>query len=147
MAVIDENGMLYILGRISDKMTLENGDVVYLFDIATEFKKSDFVTDAIVLPMPTDENKYNLVAHIVWNDVNTKEERKQKIEVLNSIINEKFSNLISIGGYFEHDEMLPYSPTTLKKDRNGMSHQLEGYINVENSEIVDVDYTSRLSRR
>ncbi|MEE1274676.1 MAG: hypothetical protein UHI81_09285 [Olegusella sp.] len=30
--------------------------------------------------------------------------------------------------YSYHEGMLPYSPTTLKKDRNGMAAQRDGYV-------------------
>ncbi|MBR6922521.1 MAG: acyl--CoA ligase, partial [Clostridia bacterium] len=38
LAEIDENGFVYIWGRLTDKVDLDNGKSVYLFDIANEIK-------------------------------------------------------------------------------------------------------------
>lgn len=42
--------------------------------------------------------------------------------------------------YAEHDIMLPYSPTTLKKDKNKMSNQTNGYIQVIDDEIRQIEF-------
>ena len=39
--------------------------------------------------------------------------------------------------------MLPYSPTTLKKDKNGMSKQTTGYIQLVDGQLVDVSYVKQ----
>ena len=147
MAKIDENGFIYIYGRLTDKISLENGQDVYLFDISNELKKYDFIDDAVVLSLPTEDNKYNLVSHIVWNKNVTNEDKAKNIELMNSAIANKFDGMISIGGFFEHNIMLPYSETTLKQDKNAMSNQLDGYINLEDSEIVDVDYSRKVLKK
>lgn len=146
MVKVDENGFIYIYGRVSDKMKLANGEEIYLFDIADLIKKHSFIDDATVLSMPTEENKDNLVAHVVWNKDITKEQKIKYMKEMNEEIKSNYGDLIKIGGYYEHEEMLPYSPTTLKKDKNGMSKQLDGYVNENNSEMVNVSYSKKLVR-
>ena len=46
---------------------------------------------------------------------------------------------LSIAGYAVHKDMLPYSPTTLKKDKNKMARQTEGFIQERDGRIVGVE--------
>jgi hypothetical protein len=97
--------------------------------------------------MPVKNNEYNLVSHIVWNKKVSKEDKVTDIELINQDIRNKYNGSISIGAFYEHETMLPYSETTLKKDKNGMSSILDGYINVENSRIVRVDYSQKVLKK
>ena len=140
---VDENGFIYIYGRHNDTIKLRNGEEIYLFDIADALKKYSFIDDAAVLSMPTNENKENLVAHIVWNKEVKESEKSEYINQINKDINEAYKGLVEIGGYHAHDVMLPYSPTTLKKDKNGMSHQTTGYVQSIDGQLVDVSYVKQ----
>ncbi len=140
IASIDENGLLYIYGRHDDKITLSNNENIYLFDIADAMKKYDFISDAIVLSMPTTENKNNLVAHIVWDKTVKKNQKATYLDQINKDIKEAYNGLLEIGGYYEYPAMLPYSPTTLKKDKNGMASKTTGYVQAVDGELADVSY-------
>ncbi len=139
LAEIDEEGFLYIWGRIKDGIDLPNGEKLRLFDIANKIKENNEINDAIVLPMPTKEEN-TLVAHIVWNE-NIKE--NDKILSLNNI-NKDLENYlpknVNIVGYSFHEGMLPYSPTTLKKDKNKLSKQTSGYVYLENEKLVPIKF-------
>ena len=140
LAELDENGFLYIWGRINDGIKLPNGDMVYLFDIANKIKEHDFIDDALVLSMPTEDNEYNLVAHIVWSNDFTEKEKQSYIELINSELSVFLPKGVQISAYGEHNTMLPYSPTTLKRDKNKMSKQLAGYIQVIDGKTYAVEY-------
>ena len=141
LAEIDENGFVYIWGRVKDTVTDKQGNQLYLFDIAYKIKEKEFIDDAIVLPMKTNEETVSLVAHIVWNDNPTLDKQKQHIEKLNSSMKEYLPETISMVAYSVHDVMLPYSPTTLKKDKNRLSKQTDGYVQVIDGEMKDVEFT------
>lgn len=139
LAEIDENGFVYIWGRLTDKVDFANGKSVYLFDIANEIKKKDYINDAIVLSIATKQNEHTLVTHIVWQDEPSEQEKKNRIEELNAAINDYSQGDYEIAGYYEYKAMLPYSPTTLKKDKNKMSQQRSGYLQVVDGKLQTVD--------
>ena len=84
LAEIDENGFVFIWGRCKDTVRLSDGTEIYLFDIANKIKEKDYIDDAIVLPMPTEDKRINLVAHIVWNGNPAEDQKKQYMEEFNS---------------------------------------------------------------
>lgn len=140
LAEIDDKGFIYIWGRVKDSIKLANGKELYLFDVANKLKENDFIDDAIVLSMPTEENDYNLVAHIVWNDDINAEEKKVYIELMNEQISEFLPSEVTLSAYSEHDIMLPYSPTTLKKDKNKMIQQTSSYVQIIDGEINNIEF-------
>lgn len=134
LAEIDKNGFVYIWGRINDSIDLPNGRRVYLFDLANRIKAFDYISDAVVLKKPVDNEPFNLVAHIVWSD-GVKEDEKEMllIELTDSI--RKYEPEVTLNTFAFHKDMLPYSPTTLKIDKNKMSNQNDNYVRVWGTEI------------
>lgn len=141
LAEIDENGMIYIWGRCKDTVTLKSGKEIYLFDISNKIKEKDYIDDAIVLPMPTADDKIKLVAHIVWTGDLDQSKREQNLADLNLTLQEYLPEDMEICGYAEHEIMLPYSPTTLKKDKNKLSGQLDGYVQVVDGKISEIRFS------
>lgn len=140
LAEIDEDGFVYIWGRVKDTVTLSDGQEVHLFDIANKIKESDCIDDAIVLPMPTDNGSFHLVAHIVWGKSMNDQEKKDCLTALNKAVEECFPAEIRIVAWSEHDGMLPYSPTTLKKDKNMLSKQTTGYVQVIDAQLRTIHF-------
>ena len=64
---IDEDGLLYVLGRATDSCTLESGEKIYLFDIEEEIIKDEAVNQCKVIDVHKN-NKTSLVAHIVLRE-------------------------------------------------------------------------------
>lgn len=140
LAEIDDKGFIYIWGRVKDSIKLQNGSELHLFDVANKLKENDFIDDAIVLSMPTENNENNLVAHIVWSDVFTSDDKKMYIELMNEQLTNFLPTEVEVSAYSFHDIMLPYSPTTLKKDKNKMSKQTTGYVQVVDGEINSIEF-------
>ncbi len=140
VAEIDENGFLYVWGRLTNSITLNGGTILYLFDVANMLRQNDFIKDVMVLSMPTDENPNNLVAHIVWDDSVLEESKKEYIEVMNEQLSNFLPNGVQLSAYAEHDQMLPYSPTTLKKDKNRISKQTTGYFQLIDGKMYSVEF-------
>ena len=138
---IDENGFVYIWGRVKDFVEDRQGNKIYLFDVANRIKEKSFIDDAIVLPMKTDAAG-SLVAHIVWAGQPSAEEQIRNFEELNDCLKEYLPQSFSVVGYAVHDGMLPYSPTTLKKDKNKLSKQTSGYVQAINGRICNVEFVS-----
>ena len=139
LAEIDDKGLIYVWGRLNDTITTGN-DKVYFFDIANIIKSNDFIMDAIVLSKPTDENENNLVAHIVWSDTAIMDDKKSYIETMNEQLKEFLPNGIEVSAFFEYQGMLPYSSTTLKKDKNKMFNQNTGFIQVIDGQVNNIEF-------
>lgn len=142
LAEIDENGFLYAYGRMNDLAYKgdKEEDNTYLFDIANVIKQQKYVNDCMVFKKPTDENENNLVAHIVWSNKMTFDEKCACIYELNQIMEQYLNNGFVLNTYFEHEHLLPYSPTTLKRDANLMNSQLNGYIQMVDGVLKTVNF-------
>jgi long-chain acyl-CoA synthetase len=139
LAEIDENGFVYVWGRVTDTLQLQSGRSIFLFDIANRIKDKNYISDAIVLPAPAGNGKADVVAHIVWNKNVNEKETISYIEELNEYIR-SFDPEINVCAYAVYDVMLPYSPTTLKKDKNKMSKRMDGFVQVIDGQLVNIDF-------
>ena len=61
---IDEDGMLFVLGRASDSFLSENSEIVYFFDIEEKIILEEYVDQCKVVDINTESGK-KIVAHIV----------------------------------------------------------------------------------
>ena len=139
LAEIDDEGFIYIWGRISDRIGLPDSEL-YLFDVANKIKENKYIDDAIVLRMPTENNDNNLVAHIVWSEMLTDEQKVAVIENMNNKLANYLPEGVVLSAYAEHGAMLPYSPTTLKKDKNKLAQQTVGYFQVRDEKMYSVEF-------
>ena len=128
IAEIDEKGFVYVWGRMSDHMTSSTGDNLYLFDLSERITEFDCIDDAIVLPWKGDYSSKRVTVHLVWSCALNFEEKKSKLQQINESLKDLLPSDIIVEGYAEYDNMLPYSPTTLKKDRNMMASHDENLI-------------------
>lgn len=129
LAEIDENGFIYVWGRLKDKIILNDNSDLYLFDVANWIKESPLIDDAIVISRESNNSTPDLVAHIVWVDHTLDKDKQAYLLQIDKAVNAKLPEGVVIIGYAEHDGMLPYSPTTLKKDKNKLSKQSFGLLN------------------
>ena len=128
---MDENGFVYVWGRKNDKVELSNGKSIYLFDIMYLIKSKEYIYDAMIF---MKENKF--IAHIVWNEEYSISQKAEYIKELNELVQNEGLNITA---YKEHYINLPYSQTTLKKDRTLMANQCNDLIQVENDELYYYD--------
>ena len=140
LAEIDENGFVYIWGRLKDTVTLPDGREVFLFDIANKIKENENIDDAIVLSTPTENGGFKLAAHIVWSKPLNEKEKVDCLTALNKTVEKSFPEGLQISAYAEYDGMLPYSPTTLKKDKNKMAKQTTGFVQVLDGRLRTVSF-------
>ena len=60
--------------------------------------------------------------------------------MINESMKEYLPESFSMVAYSVHDVMLPYSPTTLKKDKNRLSKQTDGYVQVIDGQMKKVEF-------
>lgn len=137
LAEIDENGFVYIWGRVKDVVSLPSGREVYMFDVSNVIKRFQYVDDAIVLPVIDNSKELRIVAHIVWNKEMVDIDKVKCLKELNEAVS-SYDKEIDIYAYAFHEVMLPYSPTTLKKDKNRMSKQKDGYYQVFEGNLREI---------
>ena len=125
--------------RLKDTVKLPDGRNIYLFDIANKIKEKRYIDDAIVLEKPIDKDSVDLVAHIVWDSTTREEEKAECLEEIAECI-KQYEPGVNLLAFAVHDVMLPYSPTTLKKDKNRMAKQMGGYVQIINGEIKAVRF-------
>ena len=89
--------------------------------------------------MKANKETFSLVAHIVWDGDPSADEQKMHLEELNAIMKDYLPSTFEMAAYSVHDIMLPYSPTTLKKDKNRLSKQTDGYVQVIDGEIKNIE--------
>ena len=138
LADIDEKGFVYIWGRCKDTVSVSGGAEIYLFDVANKIKEKKYIDDAIVLPLPDQAPVTKLAAHIVWAEGITDDRKASCLEDLNETLKDYLPKPLTLWGYAEHQGMLPYSPTTLKKDRNRMYQQKTGFYQVCSGKLAEV---------
>ncbi len=139
IAEIDDNGFLYVWGRMTDGIRIDD-KTIYLFDVANKLREKDYIDDAMVIQMPTDENEHNLVAHIVWNARIANEDKTPYINDLNEWIKNYLPREIVLNTYTAHDNMIPYSPTTLKKDKQRLANQTTGFVQITDGKLEEIEY-------
>ena len=53
---------------------------------------------------------------------------------------EQYEPGVELIAFAVHDVMLPYSPTTLKKDKNRMMNQLDGFVRIVDDQIQKIRF-------
>ena len=64
---VDEDGFVYVCGRVKDHFIRENGDIIYLFDIEDKILEEETISQCKVIDIH-ESDKTQLIAHIVFND-------------------------------------------------------------------------------
>lgn len=138
IAEIDEEGLVYIYGRKTDKVTLPNGKEVYLFDIANKIREDKNVKDVIIFSIPLANGKNSLLAHIIFEE-NFYDDKNKELELIDKYLDYSFNGEVVIDGYKEHDKAFTISPTTSKTDRNSMYLDRDEYKKIKDGEEHFVD--------
>ena len=119
------------------RVVIPSGEKIYLFDVANTIKKNPAISDAVVLNITEQNDTTKLYAHLEWANGLNKAEKITALNEIDKAVKQLLPYGMEIAGYAEHDR-IPYSPTTLKKDKNRLAKQTDGYFRVENNKRVEV---------
>lgn len=115
---LDENGKLFIYGRMAQYVQAPGGEKVYLFDIANRLRDDPAVKEAIVCPLVEKNNP--LVACVVLED-KLSESPEEVLKRLSGIMAEFLPSGVRIAGY--HLERVHLKINIVGKiDRHYYSH-------------------------
>ena len=120
---LDENGKLYIYGRMAQYILAPGGEKVYLFDIANRLRDDPAVKEALVCPLATEDKP--LMAHIVLED-KLSETEDEVLHRLDRIMADFLPAGLRIEKYRLEQEHLHINIVG-KIDRHYYSHLLTGY--------------------
>lgn len=130
IAEIDHNGFLYVWGRKSDCIKSQSGREIYPFDIAGVILENEAIRDAIILPVDDSEDK-KYIAHIAWEFEVSEMDKENALKEIFRRTKEYLPQDVKLVGYKSYGNMLPYSPTTFKKDRHKMLAESSDYIRAD----------------
>lgn len=134
---IDENGILYYYGRMTDRIELSDGTTLYMFDIVNELRKDSSIKYAMVNVMKS-KNGEKLAVHLVLFDEN--DDKATVLKRLEERICAYLPTGIEIAGYKFHKSAFRASPTTAKKDRNSYANELDGYFTLKGGNLSAVRF-------
>lgn len=125
---VDEDGEVFILGRVTDSYKRESGETVYLFDIEDEIIKEESVNQCKVVDIE-ENRKTKLVAHIVFKEDTTRE------DVIIREIDEHLKNVLPgymVPDYYKVRQSMPVHPNG-KRDVEALKNDKEGLKSLGNA--------------
>lgn len=134
-AEISVEGYIYIYGRLTDSIETFQGEKVFLFDVSSKINEHASVSESIVLSKDLGDGQNNLVAHIEFNQQTDTEAIEKALLEIDKMMKEYLPEGINMIGYAIHKK-LPYSPTTLKKDKNLLAKQEDCFFHVVDGKTV-----------
>ena len=136
---IDEDGYLFLHGRIKNMIVLPNGKKVFPEEVETIINKIDGVKESLVFDKKIGENKVCICAEIVCENL------EQKQEILEQIrkINEDFSSYKKINIIYATNEELLKTPTgKIKRKEEIEKIRLHSYKQTSSlKDVIDNDIT------
>jgi len=127
---LDRNGKLFVYGRMAQYVEAEDGEKVYLFDIANRLREDPAVKEALACRLAAENSP--LVAHIVLEN-NIRETEEEVLRRLDSMMSAFLPSGLRIAGYrFERDHLR--INIVGKIDRHYYHHLLTGYYEIRDGE-------------
>lgn len=93
---LDQNGKLFIYGRMGQYVEAPNGEKVYLFDISNRLREDAAVKESLVCP--SSESNSPLMAYIVLED-EIRETAEEVVNRLDQMMKEYLPDGLRIAGY------------------------------------------------
>ncbi len=134
---IDENGLLYHRGRMSDFRILPNGERFAAYNVGHDIARDPEIKYCAVNYMPTDQGEFSLGIHVVFTDdhVSSSDEIIRRID---DRIEETLPEDVRVIGYHIVEDELPMNPKTLKTNRNALMEIHDGYLRPSDNEMMNV---------
>lgn len=135
---MDENGLVYMYGRMSDNVLSAQGKTVYLFDIANHLRQDEAVKHSMVNNMSDDATKPRLVAHLILQD-GLNDSIEQVLRRLDDDLNKWLPDGMTLEGYKIHEGSFRMS-IVCKVDHNSYHDESDGYLKPVGHTLKEVSF-------
>lgn len=136
LAEIDEDGLVYLYGRMKQNIPDANGEPLYLFDIENEVRQDAAVKAAMTCIVNGDKTNPRIVVHVLLND-DCKETELQVMSRIHDNMQKWLPKGIDIKGYKIHYGMF-VSRLAGKLDHMYYEKQTDGYKLPVDGKLKDV---------
>ena len=135
MGYVDEDGFVYILGRINDTFIAENQEKIYCFDVEAEILKNEHVAQCEVVGIAVGEYEIP-VAHIIMDEHSNLQEN-ELVTQIHSSLSGKLSEYCVPQGY-KVCKTFPIKSSG-KRDMEQIKNERQGFV------IPTIDGVNRIS--
>lgn len=137
---MDEDGLVYVYGRMEYHVVGKDGTKAYLFDIANELRQDAAIKESVVCSIKGDFEHPHIVAHLLVHDEN-EETEKEIICRLDKHMTEWLPEGVRIEGYMLHHGLFEVSIVG-KVDRNLYRKIMTGYRIPRDGQLLEVSFSN-----
>lgn len=139
---MNEQGMVYVYGRMAQHIVAPNGEKLYLFDIANELRKDPAIKDSLVCTLNDGITRPQLVAHLIVNG-NNKEQDEPIIFRLDASMKRWLPEGVKVEGYRLKQGSLK-SNLVGKTDRNYYRNIVDDYLLPVDGVLKEITFTPEM---
>lgn len=137
MGYIDEDGFVYVLGRVNDSFISSNGNKIYCFDIENIIMKNSNVAQCEVVGLIISEGFEIPVAHIILNDECTLNDFEILSQIHDSCINSLSPDAIPQGYKICHTFPVKNNG---KRDMELIKADRKGFMAIKEGKLENIDF-------
>ena len=138
MGEIDENGLVYIYGRMKQHIDAPNGEPVYMFDIANDLRQDAAIKDSLASIINGDVKNPRIVVHLI-KEPDCQESDIQVLTRMEQMMKDTLPKGVNIAGYQFHEGHFRMRLAG-KVDRMHYEQVYDGYVLPVNGELKDVSF-------
>lgn len=138
MGEIDENGLVYIYGRMKQHIDAPNGEPVYMFDIANDLRQDAAIKDSLASIINGDVKNPRIVVHLI-KEPDCQESDIQVLTRMEQMMKDTLPKGVNIAGYQFHKGHFRMRLAG-KVDRMHYEQVYDGYVLPVNGELKDVSF-------
>ena len=138
MGEIDENGLVYVYGRMKQHIDAPNGEPVYMFDIANDLRQDPAIKDSLASIINGDVKNPRIVVHLI-KQPGCQESDIEILTRLDKMMKDTLPKGVNIAGYMFHEGLFK-TRLSGKMDRMLYEQLLDGYVLPVNGELKSVSF-------
>lgn len=133
---VDEDGFIYILGRINDKFTSKSGKEIYCFNIENVILENENIASCEVVGLPKDDY-FVPVAHFVLEDTCQLSSEKVLLQIHENCKQKLDADCVPCG--YKCREVFPVKSSG-KRDMEALKKERTGFVLPVDDKLVPVEF-------